>query len=602
MISICFFINNYAKLIYYRFKFLSLLSQGDMEMETITPIISFQDFSFQYFSQSEPTLYNINLDIYPGEKILIVGPSGCGKSTLAHCINGLIPFSYKGTITGSLLIDGKDASKDNLFDRSKRIGTVLQDSDGQFVGLTVGEDIAFSLENDRIEQSAMKETVQKVADMVDMGTLLNSSPFELSGGQKQRTALAGVMVDDVEVLLFDEPLANLDPLTGKTAIDLIDRIQKDYHKTILIIEHRLEDVLYRHVDRIIVISDGRIVSDSTPDELISSDTLQKLGNREPLYATALKYAGVTLTPDLHPGYLETLDVDKIREPLTEWHTSRPPHEEKVPGNIILSVQNLYFQYTSKRKILQDISFDIQRGEMVSIVGTNGAGKSTLAKVLCGFVKEDSGSVYFNGENIKDWTIKERSLKIGYVMQNPNQMISKAMIYDEVALGLQIRKYPEDEIRQKVEHALKICGLYPMRNWPISALSFGQKKRVTIASMLVMDPEILILDEPIAGQDYRHYTDIMEFLRGLNRQGITIIMITHDMHLMLEYTPHAIVIAGGKKIGDDSSVAVLTNASLAERANLKLTSLYELATRVGLSDPQGFVQQFIDYEEANRHEV
>ena len=297
-------------------------------METITPIISFRDFSFQYFSQSEPTLYNINLDIYPGEKILIVGPSGCGKSTLAHCINGLIPFSYKGTITGSLLIDGKDASKDNLFDRSKRIGTVLQDSDGQFVGLTVGEDIAFSLENDRIEQSAMKETVQKVADMVDMGTLLNSSPFELSGGQKQRTALAGVMVDDVEVLLFDEPLANLDPLTGKTAIDLIDRIQKDYHKTILIIEHRLEDVLYRHVDRIIVISDGRIVSDSTPDELISSDTLQKLGNREPLYATALKYAGITLTPDLHPGYLETLDVDKIREPLTEWHTSRPPHEEK----------------------------------------------------------------------------------------------------------------------------------------------------------------------------------------------------------------------------------------------------------------------------------
>ena len=570
-------------------------------MRTREPIISFQNFSFQYFSQKEPTLFDIDLDIYPGEKILIVGPSGSGKSTLGHCINGLIPFAYKGTITGRMTVDGKTPEESSLFERSKKVGTVLQDSDGQFVGLTVGEDIAFSLENDRVAQPEMKRTVQRVADMVDMGTLLSSSPFELSGGQKQRTALAGVMVDDVDVLLFDEPLANLDPLTGKTAIDLIDRIHREYGKTVVIIEHRMEDVLYRHVDRVLVISDGRIVSDSSPHQLVSSDILRGLGNREPLYVTALKYAGVTLTPDLQPGYLDTLDIDKVREPLLSWYAAQPPHPEKPLGEVLLSVRDLSFQYTKKRKILQHISFDIRRGEMVSIVGTNGAGKSTLAKVICGFVHEDEGEILYEVQSIRDWTIKERSLKIGYVMQNPNQMISKPMIFDEVALGLRIRGMGEEQIRPKVEQALKICGLYPMRNWPIAALSFGQKKRVTIASMLVMDPQILILDEPTAGQDYRHYTDIMEFLRGLNRQGITILMITHDMHLMLEYTPHAIVISGGRKIGDDSAVAVLTDAQMAEQANLKLTSLYELAQKAGLPDPQQFVQQFIDYEEARRRE-
>ena len=568
-------------------------------MSASDPIISFQDFSFQYFSQKEPTLHNITLDIRRGEKVLIVGPSGCGKSTLAHCINGLIPYAFKGTITGKLTVNGKESGKDSLFIRSGTIGTVLQDSDSQFVGLTVGEDVAFSLENDKVDQKTMKETVQRVTEMVDMDHFLTSSPFELSGGQKQRTALAGVMVDDVEVLLFDEPLANLDPLTGKTAIDLIDRIYQKYNKTMVIIEHRMEDVLYRHVDRVLVMSEGRIVSDSSPDELVSSDILKKLGIREPLYVTALKYAGISVTPDLHPGYLETLEISRIREKLTKWHEEQPLAGHAPSGDVLLSVKGLRFSYTGKREILKDISFEIRRGEMVSIVGTNGAGKSTLAKVICGFVKEDAGEVLYEGQSIRDWTIKERSLKIGYVMQNPNQMISKSMIYDEVALGLVIRKVPEDEIRERVEKVLKICGLYPMRNWPVSALSFGQKKRMTIASILVLDPEILILDEPTAGQDWRHYTDIMEFLRSLNDKGITIIMITHDMHLMLEYTPHAIVIANGQKIGDDTAVAILTDEEMAERANLKLTSLYELAQRSGLRNPESFVQQFIDYETSMR---
>jgi len=560
-----------------------------------SPVIEFQNFGFQYFSQAEPTLHDINLKIYQKEKVLIVGPSGSGKSTIGHCLNGLIPFSYHGKMEGSLKICGKETKDMNIFELSKRVGTVLQDADGQFIGLTVGEDIAFALENDRTEQGKMKETVQKVADMVDMGNLLKSSPFELSGGQKQRVAFAGVLVDDVDILLFDEPLANLDPATGKTAIDLIDRIWRDFGKTVVIIEHRLEDVLYRDVDRIILVNDGRIVADMTPDEMMAANILPEYGIREPLYVTALKYAGVEVKPEHHAGRLQTLDIEKVKDAVIQWNEEQKEKPAREERPVILEAEHLDFRYTKERKILQDINFKIEEGGMVSIVGTNGAGKSTLAKVICGFVTEDGGRLLYEGKDLKGQTIKERSKYISYVMQNPNQMICKPMIFDEVALGLRLNGVSEEEISERVEHALKICGLSPFKKWPVSALSYGQKKRVTIASMLVMNPKILILDEPTAGQDYRHYTEIMEFLKSLNESGVTILMITHDMHLMLEYTSHAIVISGGKKIGDASAVEILTNEEIAERANLKITSLYEMAKMAGIEDAGGFVQKFIDYE-------
>ena len=564
------------------------------------PVIKFENFGFKYFSQAAPTLYDINLTIYEGEKVLIVGPSGSGKSTLGNCLNGLIPFAYKGEITGSLKIAGIETKKSNIFELSKEVGTVLQDTDGQFIGLTVGEDIAFALENDCTEVGKMRETVQKVADIVDMGQLLKSSPFELSGGQKQRVSFAGVMVNDAKILLFDEPLANLDPATGKTAIDLIDKVWRETNRTVVIIEHRLEDVLYRDVDRIIVVNQGRIVADMSPDELMSANILPELGIREPLYVTAMKYAGITVKPEMKAGRMDTLDVSQISDALIKWDTEQTKKKEADERPVILEAEHLSFQYNKTRRILKDVNFKIREGEMVSIVGTNGAGKSTLAKVICGFVNEDEGDIKFEGKSLKGQTIKERAAYISYVMQNPNQMICKQMIFDEVALGLRLNGVPESEIEERVEKALKICGLYKFRKWPISALSFGQKKRVTIASMLVMNPKILILDEPTAGQDYYHYTEIMEFLKSLNDHGVTIVMITHDMHLMLEYTPHAIVIHGGEKIGDATAVDILTNEGIADKASLKITSLYELAMKAGIADPTGFVQNFIDYERGHNH--
>ena len=559
------------------------------------PIIEFIDYSFQYFSQAEPTLSHINLTIEQGEKILIVGPSGSGKSTLGHCLNGLIPGAYKGKVDGLLKIKGIEAKKQSIFELSKVIGTVLQDSDGQFVGLTVGEDIAFSMEIDGIPTEEMKRRVREVAKMVDMEHLLASSPFELSGGQKQRTSLAGVLVDEVDILLFDEPLANLDPATGKAAIQIIERIHLETSKTIIIIEHRLEDVLTCAVDRIILMDEGRIIHDLHPHDMVSSDALIQHGIREPLYITALKYAGVPIVRDLLPAYIDTLDFSKVVDYVVKWNKSLrdEDHEPKTP--VVLEGKQLSFSYDNQKKILDNVSFKLHEGEMVAIVGKNGAGKTTLSKLLCGFEKEDTGSILYQGTDMKELSIKERAQMIGLVMQNPNQMLSKHMIYDEVALGLRLRHIPEDEINVRVKKVLKVCGLEPFIEWPIAALSYGQKKRVSIAAILVLEPNILILDEPTAGQDYKHYAEMMRYIEDINKTGVSVIMITHDMHLMLEYTQRAIVLSDGIKIADTSAAEVLTNIDVIHKANLKETSLFTLAKAIGMDDATSFVQHFIDFE-------
>lgn len=564
------------------------------------PIISFKDFSFTYRSQKSPTLHDINLNIFPGEKVLIIGPSGSGKSTLAHLINGLVPFAYTGKIEGEYTIGGSNPKDLGIFGLSNIVGTVLQDTDGQFVGLTVGEDVAFSLENNCIPLPEMKKKVDEVCEAVDITNLKEHAPFALSGGQKQRVSMAGVLVSDVKVLLFDEPLANLDPATGKRTISLIDTLNKEKGITCVIIEHRIEDALYKDVDRVILIDEGTVKADMTTDEILSSDLLLKSGIREPLYISALKHAGCEITKESRPASIDTMDLSGYKDKVLSWYQETSSKSPTLSDNEILKVSNLSFSYGSEKQVLSDVSFSVREKEMISIVGKNGAGKSTLSSIICGFLPQDSGEIIYNGSDISKLSIKERGQEIGFVMQNPNHMISKPFVMEEVALGLTLQGKPDDYIKEKCDEILKICELYPYRNWPINALSYGMKKRVTIASILTMDPKILILDEPTAGQDFRRYSEIMEFLKMLNEtRGITIIMITHDMHLMLEYTTRSLVLADGKLICNESPAHVLTNDAITEKAYLKMTSLNNLALRCGLSDTISFAERFIQHEQENR---
>ena len=548
--------------------------------------ISFNQFTFQYDAQAEATLKDISFDIVKGEKVLILGPSGSGKSTLAQCLNGIIPNIHKGQAQGQVRIDGKNIFKQSIYDKSQLVSTVLQDPDGQFIGLTVAEDLAFALENDCANQSEMKDKVALWAERLDLTSLLNHRPQDLSGGQKQRVSLAGVLIDESPILLFDEPLANLDPKSGQETIDLIDKIHKEVGATTIIIEHRLEDVLYRPVDRILLVNDGTLLFNGSPDELLSSTLLLENGIREPLYVTVLRQLGFDTRSAQNLSQLDALDLSDLVLPDRVLKDKRDSSSDSI-----LKVEGLSVSYGDNPAIIEDMSFSLKKGERLAIVGKNGAGKSTLAKALCGFVP-CQGKLTYKGQDISQDSIAERSERIGFVLQNPNQMISQTMIFDEVALGLRLRGIEETEVEERVHEVLKTCGLYSFRKWPISALSFGQKKRVTIASILVLKPEIIILDEPTAGQDYKTYTDIMNFLDSLQKQGHTIVMITHDMQLMLEYSDRCLVVVEGKIIADDNPVTILNQKDLLESANLKQTSLYTLGQKLS-SDPVEVTQYYIE---------
>ena len=548
--------------------------------------ISFNQFTFQYDAQAEATLKDISFDIAKGEKVLILGPSGSGKSTLAQCLNGIIPNIHKGQAQGQVRIDGQDIFKQSIYDKSQLVSTVLQDPDGQFIGLTVAEDLAFALENDCADQSEMKDKVALWAERLDLTSLLNHRPQDLSGGQKQRVSLAGVLIDESPILLFDEPLANLDPKSGQETIDLIDKIHKEVGATTILIEHRLEDVLYRPVDRILLVNDGQLLFNGSPDELLSSTLLLENGIREPLYVTVLRQLGFDTTRAQNLSQLDALDLSGLGIPDSVLKDKRDSSSDSI-----LKVEGLSVSYGDNPAIIEDMSFSLKKGERLAIVGKNGAGKSTLAKALCGFVPSQ-GKLTYKGQDISQDSIAERSERIGFVLQNPNQMISQTMIFDEVALGLRLRGIEEAEVEERVHEVLKTCGLYSFRKWPISALSFGQKKRVTIASILVLKPEIIILDEPTAGQDYKTYTDIMNFLDSLQKQGHTIVMITHDMQLMLEYSDRCLVVVEGEIIADDKPVTILNQKDLLESANLKQTSLYTLGQKLS-SDPVEVTQYYIE---------
>ncbi len=567
------------------------------------PIITFKNFSFRYDSQSEPTLRDINVNIYPDEKILILGPSGSGKSTFGKCLNGLIPEAYPGEFRGELTIKGHNLIGKSIGQLSYQVGTVLQDTSAQFVGLTVAEDVAFSLENDAIHRRQMRHAVHEWMQIMELETLAQQSPQALSGGQKQRVSMAGVLIDQPDILLFDEPLANLDPASGYETMALIHQMQKDYQTTVIIIEHRLEDVLSQPVDRILLFDQGRIVYDGSPELLLKSNLLDQMGIREPLYVSALKYAGVPIEEIQAIDYLEQVSHPQMADQLRVWNATQSYDDKFQTRDQMLRLHDISFKYPfNQKQVLNHLSLDIHKGQMISIVGTNGAGKTTLAKLIAGFIQPDSGSMHWYGQDLLEQSIQERAQRIGYVMQDPNQMISQHLIYDEVALGLRLRGMEENEIRDRAHHALLICGLYPFREWPISALSFGQKKRVTIAAILVLQPQLLILDEPTAGQDFKHYREFMQFIQSLNEQGMTIMMITHDLQLMLEYTDRCLVITDGKLLADTTPFAVLTSESLTKEASLRPTSLYSLANKVGIDDATEFVRNFIQYDrEVNHYE-
>ena len=562
-------------------------------------VVKFTNFNFCYQNLADASLSNINLEIFAGEKILIAGRSGSGKSTLLHCINGIIPFSSFGEITGSMIIKGV-ANPNGIIAISKKVGTILQDQDSQFIGLSVAEDVAFVLENNAESNETMNQIVQTCLTQVNMQDYSEHSPYELSGGQKQCISLAGILASSPDILLFDEPLANLDPLASANVVQLIEKLNRTEKKTIIIAEHRIEEILEARPDRIIVMEGGKIVFCGTPKEVLSSQILEQTGIRPPLYTQLLKVA----TPYLVKPEIDNLSQIKQLNPeaiqnIRNWteQISLPEISAEQSVTEVLNINNISFSYSPGQEVLKNISFSLARGEIVSILGNNGAGKSSLSYVMSGILRPTAGSILLEGLDISQWTIKQRGAKIGLVMQNHNSMLVKASVKDEVALGLKNLKLAASLIEQKIEQVLRSCNLWGYRNWPTTSLSYGQKKRVTIASMLALDLKVLILDEPTAGQDLRTYHEFMQFLTSLAKSGIAIIVITHDLYLAMEYTSRSIVLAKGEKIADDKPSKVFANQEVLNKAHLKEISLSPLARHAGIA-PELLIQKFINHKQAH----
>lgn len=554
-------------------------------------IVNFEDFSFKYDNVNEPTLKHINLKIHKGEKVLIAGPSGSGKSTLAHCINGLIPFTFKGESTGKLFIGGLDTAENDIYQINRCVGTIMQDQDSQFVGLNVGEDVAFAYENNLVDLRQMKEGVNRALAAVGMLDEINETPYNLSGGQKQKVSVAGILANDTELLLLDEPLANLDPASSKMILDTIDSIHRTQGRTVIIIEHRIEDVLEYGVDRVIVMNDGMIVAEGTPDKLLCSDAFRQNGLREPLYVEILKKSGAVITEGDH---ITDMGNAKKFKPLVLKAAGDYKQPTVRKEKSVLSIRNVSFRYYKDAPpALDQVSFDVMDKEILAVLGNNGAGKSTLLSAVCGMIRPQSGSIEYRGNIINGWSVKKRADVIGYVMQNPNHMITKNMIYDEVAFGLRNRDAAGDKIDQSVREALKICGLSEYIRWPVSALSYGQKKRLTIASILALKPSVILLDEPTAGQDYRSYREFMSYVRGITEQGISIVIITHNMQLALEYADRAVVISGGKVIEDGTVYKALSDKTVLEQADLSETSISELGRLYQVENHEAFLRYFVN---------
>lgn len=508
--------------------------------------------------QGKRILSDINLEIQDGEFVLICGESGCGKTTMTKLINGLIPhFVRDVSVDGTITVCGKNVAEMPMYEIAELVGSVFQNPRTQFFYTNSNAEMAFGLENRGVEPEYIRKRIKNTINELDIEKLEDRDVFSMSGGEKQLLAFASVYAMNPQIYVLDEPSANLD-MAGIKRLSERLRVIKGKGHAVVVAEHRLSWV-QQFADRILYMKEGHIEREFTPSEFraLSDSEREQLGLR-------------SIVP-------EQIQIPEISGDLE---------------NAELKVCNLSFK-RKKQMIFQNISLSARAGDIIGITGKNGAGKSTFSKLVCGFETPDSGEILFQGRNLLQENIRHRAKHIGYVMQNPNQMISKTMIFDEAALSLRNMGKSEEEIREKVEETLKVCGLFPFRNWPVSALSFGQKKRVTIASVLVQDPELIILDEPTAGQDFHHYTEIMEFLRGLNEKGVTVVMITHDMHLMLEYTPRALVFADGRLIADRSAAAVLCDPQLIRQAALKETSLFTLANQLGISPAEEFVQRFIE---------
>ena len=511
-----------------------------------------ENLSFRYRDRQGAAIHNLSFEAKPGEVLLIAGASGCGKTTLIRCINGLIPRSYKGEISGRIMIQGEEVKDLPLYRVSQKVGTVLQDPERQILGTRVLNEVAFGLENLNVPREEIYQRVDEVLRFLNIPHLRERETFSLSGGEKQKVALAGILAMRPSILLLDEPLASLDPASAQDTLGIVRELANE-GMTVLMVEHRVEDVLHIQPERVMFMTDGEI---------------RYLGNLSGLNRV-VNYREVKLPAE---EIVERAKADPPPAALTVLPSVKDKGlEENKP---LVKFEDVAFGYDPEQEVLHGLNLEIKSGDVIAVLGPNGAGKTTFVKHAIGLLKPKAGRVLVNGQDTRHASVAEIAGTLGYVFQSPSHMLFAPSVYDELAFGPKNLGHPQAEIETEVKQALQVVNLADKEKDPPLALSFGQQKRVSIAAILAMRSRILVMDEPTAGQDYQNYMNFMDAI--LQMRGFeAILFITHDVDLAVIYANRILMISDGRLVADGKPQDVLRDFDQLKANRLVPTSLLAL---------------------------
>jgi energy-coupling factor transport system ATP-binding protein len=550
-------------------------------------IVDIKNLWYTYPNGENPVLRDIKIKIDRGEFILLTGPSGCGKTTFCRTLNGLIPHFYKGTLEGSIRIDGKLTTEYPISEFAKKVGLIFQNPDNQIFALTVEKDIAFGLENLGYPREKMIDEIEWALDITEISHLKSRATHELSGGQKQRLTIASVLAMHPDLIVMDEPTSFLDPVGAEKIFEVLDLLNKEYGMTIILIEHRT-DLAVNYIDRLIVFDEGKIVNDGHPREVFQSEDVRLMGIGIPkilslgkrLQKVGVPIKEIPLTVDDLYNQIIPLIIEENIQYLRDKHKIGFEDVTGEKGHTpVIETRGVFFSYPNDIQALKDVTFSVNKGDFLAIMGENGAGKSTLVKHFNNLLKPDRGQILVNGEDIRDYSVAELSRRIGLVFQNPDDQLFEEDVEQEISFALKNFGFKKDVISKRVDWALKLMDLERYRNSSPFILSGGERKRVALASVLAWDPDILILDEPTIGQDHGQKEKLSHFLLQLRTQGKTLILVTHDVEFVAELEPRIVLMSEGRIIEDGTAKEIMTNLEALRKASVSPPEITRLFDRI-----------------------
>lgn len=545
------------------------------------PIVTIKDLKFRYRGEKKLALNGISLDISKGEFLIIMGASEAGKSTLAACFNGLIPHYMKGDIKGEVIIQGTNTADSSVPQLAENVGIVFQDFEAQLFSTNVELEVAFGPENFAVPREEIKRRIEENLNYVGLEEFRNRPPFTLSGGQKQKLAIASVLAMQPTILVMDEPTTDLDPISTQGIFDIVNKLRQRDDITLIVVEHETEETL--HADRIALIKDGKLVQVGSIQEIHKQvDLLEELGVMPLSIPKFFKNIGETDLPLTPAEGIETFSKTgwKISDDKYAHLLKREKLAAQHNGLPIIQCRNLEYAYPNGVKALHDINLDIYKGEIVAIVGQNGSGKTTLAKNFNGLLTPTNGDVMVNGLHTKEQGVFKIGQKVGYVFQNPDHQIFSELVYDEIAYGLRLREIPEEEVKKKVKDALEAVGLTGFEEEDPFSLTKSGRQRVAVASVLAVQPDVLILDEPTTGLDYKEQRSMMEMVQRLNEQGSTIIFVTHHMWVVAEYAKKVFVIKDGRILLDGTTREIFSQEETLKASYLRPPHFVQFSNQLG----------------------